>query len=30
VAKGQPPDGMSSTVVWITDRSYRLKTEETL
>jgi hypothetical protein len=30
VAKGEPPDGMRPTVVWITDRSYRLKTEETL
>ena len=24
VAKGDPPDGMRPTVVWITDRSYRL------
>jgi predicted small lipoprotein YifL len=24
VAKGDPPEGMRSTVVWITDRSYRL------
>jgi hypothetical protein len=24
VAKGDPPDGMESRVVWITDRSYRL------
>jgi hypothetical protein len=30
VAQGEPPDGTRSTVIWITDRSYRLKTDQTL